>query len=99
MRSLAAVVLLSLVGACSIQSNLRPTPARIQIIVEPDTARVSIDGHRARRAAIYDARPAEVRPGPHRISVEAPGYFPHDVEVEAVPGTTTVRLSLREIPE
>jgi PEGA domain len=76
----------------------RQRPAELRTLVEPNTARVQIDEQFAGAARVLAMRPASVKPGKHRITVEAPGYFPHDAEVELAPGVTTVNLKLRPVP-
>ena len=87
----------ALCSGCGMQG--RPTlPARLRIIAEPATAAVYVDDHFVASAQVFDARPQEARPGVHHITLEAPGYFPHDLELDLPSGTTTVRIHLRPIP-
>jgi hypothetical protein len=76
----------------------RAKPAELRTLVEPPTAWVQIDERFAGSARVLAMRPAAVKPGKHRITIEAPGYFPHDAEVELAPGVTTVNLKLRPVP-
>lgn len=73
-------------------------PTRLRVVAEPASARVFIDDRYVANARVLDARPRRVEAGPHQISLEADGYFPHDLELELPPGTTTLRVSLRPIP-
>ena len=93
----AAFALLTL-SACGGVSTA-PTRAQLRVIAVPDTARVDIDERFAGSGRLLNVRPEELSPGSHRVSVSAPGYFPHDLELELPPGETTVRVSLRAIPE
>jgi hypothetical protein len=68
------------------------------VVAEPDNARVRIDDRDAGSARVLAARPPRLTPGRHQVSVEADGYFPHDVELDLPPGTTTLRITLRPIP-
>ncbi|MEM9067508.1 MAG: PEGA domain-containing protein [Myxococcota bacterium] len=79
-------------------SQVRGQPARLQVIAEPEDARVYVDERFVASARVLAQRPRELSPGSHRLSIQAPGYFPHDVAVELPAGTTTVRISLRPIP-
>lgn len=88
---------LALLG-CAGAQRPRARPAQLRTLVEPSTATVQIDEHFAGAARVLAVRPASVKPGKHRITVEAPGYFPHDAEVELAPGVTTVDLKLRPVP-
>lgn len=91
-----ALLFVSLSG-CGMQG--RPTlPARLRIVAEPATAAVYVDDHFVASAQVFDARPQEAMPGVHHITLEAPGYFPHDLELDLPSGTTTVRIRLRPIP-
>jgi hypothetical protein len=47
---------------------------------------------------VLDKKPARLTPGPKRVTVEAPGYFPHDLEIDLPAGTTTINIKLRPIP-
>lgn len=91
--ALAAV----LTSACGMQP-VRPTEAQLRVISVPETAQVFVDdrfiatGRRLARRA--HAMPA----GVHHVTIQAAGHFPHDVEVDLPPGTTTVRIRLRPIP-
>lgn len=72
--------------------------AQVRFLIEPDSARVYTDERFVGGARVLAARPPSFRSGPRRFTITADGYFPHDVEVDLPPGTTTIRLSLRPIP-
>ncbi|MCB9623814.1 MAG: PEGA domain-containing protein [Sandaracinus sp.] len=91
-----AILALGLLGAC--YGNLRPTPAVLRVEVVPDDARVLLDDVFVARARVTAVRPKEVAPGRHRLTVEAPGYFPHDLDLDLPSGETNVRIELRPIP-
>lgn len=93
----AALALLCL-SACGGVSTA-PTRAQLRVIAEPDTARVDIDERFAGSGRLLSVRPKDLTPGSHRVSISAPGYFPHDLELELPAGETTVNVSLRPIPE
>ena len=93
LHAFALVVLAS----CGYQ-NLRPTPTKLQVIAEPEDARVYVDERFVATGRVLAQRPRELRTGEHRVSIQAPGYFPHDVEVDLPPGTTTIEIRLRPIP-
>lgn len=92
-----ALVLLVLFGACGYQ-NTRREPAKLQVIAEPEEARVYVDERFVASARVLAQRPRELRAGSHRVTITAPGYFPHDVAVDLPSGTTTIRISLRAVP-
>lgn len=83
--------------ACGAQQH--PTePTRLSVVTEPENARVRIDDRDVGSARVLQARPPRLTRGRHQVSVEADGYFPHDVELDLPPGTTTLRVQLRPIP-
>ncbi|MEO0324363.1 MAG: PEGA domain-containing protein [Myxococcota bacterium] len=92
----AAWLLLAL-GACGFQ-QVAGTPAKLSVVAEPPTASVYVDERYVATAQAIEARPRTFPPGTHRVTLEAPGHFPHDVEVELTPGVTTLRIALRPIP-
>ena len=94
---LAALALFCL-SACGGVSTA-PTRAQLRVIAVPDTARVDIDERFAGSGRLLSVRPKDLAAGTHHVSVRAPGYFPHDLELELPPGETTVNVSLRAIPE
>lgn len=94
-RGVLSLLFLGL-GGC--YGNLRPTPAALRVEVVPDDARVSVDDVFVGRARLTAARPKELAPGSHRLTIEAPGYFPHDLDLELPAGETTVRVQLRPVP-
>lgn len=98
MMRLPALALASLATAGCMYSAARPTQAELQVIAEPAQARVYIDERFAASARVLARRPRKLRPGRHRLTFQAPGYFPHDVLVDLPPGRTTVRISLRPVP-
>ncbi len=83
---------------CMGPSDATGERATLRVRVEPDSARVSIDDRYAARARALDATPRAVATGEHLITIEADGYFPHDLEVDLPPGETTVEVRLRAIP-
>ena len=95
--ALPALALLVLSACGGVTSP--PTRAQLRIISVPDTARVDIDERFAGSGRLLSVRPKDLTPGAHRVSVSAPGYFPHDLELELPAGETTVNVSLRAIPE
>jgi hypothetical protein len=96
MTKLLALTLL--LAGCAATQLPRSRPAELRTLVEPPTASVQIDERFVGAARVLAMRPASVKPGKHRLTVEAPGYFPHDAELELAPGVTTVNLKLRPVP-
>jgi len=94
----AALLGLALLGASGCYQQTRPEPAKLQVIAQPEEARVYVDEAFVASARVLEGRPRRIRPGRHRITITAPGHFPHDVEVDFPAGTTTIRIALRPIP-
>ena len=83
-------------GGCA-SVTPRPT-AQLRVVVEPDSARVYLNDRYAGNARVLDRRPTSLRTGIHFLTVQADGFFPHDVELALPEGLTTVRIALRPIP-
>ncbi len=98
MRWLSGLMLVAVVGSGCVFPTARPTRAKLRVIAEPEHMRVYVDERFVASARVLAQRPRELRPGRHRLTFQAPGYFPHDVAVDLPPGTTTIRISLRPIP-
>jgi hypothetical protein len=96
---LVSALLCGALIACAGAHKPTGRPAQLRALVEPATALVQVDETFVGSARVLDKRPAQLTPGKHRVTVDAPGYFPHDVELELVPGVTTLQLKLRPIPK
>ena len=97
-RAAALLFVLSLVACVAVETPLRPEPARLKVIAKPPSASVYIDGHYFGRARVLAEEPKALPPGPHLMTIQADDHFPHDMEIELVPGTTTVEVKLRPVP-
>lgn len=73
-------------------------PAALRVRAVPENARVVIDDDTVVAAAATAAQPVRLSVGRHLITVEADGYFPHDLEVDLPSGETAVDVSLRPLP-
>lgn len=87
---------LALAG-CYGDGGVRET-ATLRVRATPDTARVSVDDRYVARARTLDAEPRALSIGQHLVTIEAEGYFPHDLAVDLTPGETTVEVRLRPVP-
>jgi hypothetical protein len=87
-----------LAGGCYDGGGEMRDTATLRVRVEPDTARVSIDDRYVARARTLDAEPRALEAGEHLLTIEADGFFPHDLAVDLAPGETTVEVRLRPIP-
>jgi len=97
MRVVALLVVLAALG-CAKRDAVRQEPARLEVIATPSNASVYLDGHYFGRARVLAAEPKALIPGMHLMTVTADDYFPHDMELDLPPGTTTVEIELRPIP-
>ena len=97
MRVVALLVVLAAVG-CTKKDAIRQEPARLKVIATPSDASVYLDGHYFGRAKVLAAEPKALVPGMHLMTLTADDYFPHDMELNLPPGTTTVEIKLRPIP-
>jgi hypothetical protein len=89
---------LVLLAACS-GPAVRKEPARVHFVVEPVTARVYVDDELVGTGRVLARTNVIVANGAHQVTVEAPGYFPHDFAMNAVPGITEAKVALRKVPE
>lgn len=97
--SLAALaILLSAASGCGGGPSAGGGRARVRFVLEPESARVYSDERFVGSARVLAARPVELRSGVRRFTITADGYFPHDLELDLPPGTTTVELRLRPVP-
>ncbi len=84
-------------GGCGARAPVHAM-ASVRFLVEPLEARVYTDERFLGGARVLSTRPIELRAGPRRFTIVAEGYFPHDLDVELPPGTTTIRVELRPVP-
>lgn len=92
---LAAVMLSACGGAQRVKTE---RAAELRVVAVPPSATVQVDERFVGAARVLEKRPARLTPGLRRITVDAPGYFPHDMELELKPGVTTVQIQLRPVP-
>ncbi len=100
MRGRALLLSLSVAAAgCAARQKPPVLRAQLRTIVEPPTAVVQVDERFVGAARVLDQRPARLQEGAHRITIEAPGYFPHDLELQLPAGVTKLEVKLRPIPQ
>jgi hypothetical protein len=73
----------------------------LRMVGTPPDARVTIDDQIVGPLSVVAAHGVALPPGAHRVTVEAPGYFPSDQVVEAKPGQGPIQLqiTLLAVPE
>jgi hypothetical protein len=65
----------------------------------PPDATVTIDDQRIGSLALLATRGVRVLPGRHRITVEAAGYLPFDVALDAKDAPVPVEVNLVAVPD
>jgi hypothetical protein len=71
----------------------------VRIHGTPPDATVTIDDQRVGPLSLVAARGMRVLPGRHRITVEAAGYLPFDVAIEAKDEIVPVEVKLVPVPD
>jgi PEGA domain len=95
-RALALSCLL--LAACAGTQKPKGPPAELRVVAEPESATVQVNERFVGAARVLDKRPAKLTPGLKHVTVEAPGYFPHDFDADLPAGVTTVKIKLRPVP-
>lgn len=76
-----------------------PRAASLRVIAEPAASTtVYVDGEYFGSARVLAKQAKPIAAGKRLVTFMAPGYFPHDVELDLKPGETSVRMSLLPIP-
>ncbi len=98
-RALVASLALIATSSCGVAMMEADRHGYLKIVGEPATARVVIDERNWGSAARLARFPARLASGVHRVSVEAPGFYPHDFEVTLAEGQeVAMRVRLRPEP-
>lgn len=73
----------------------------MRMVGAPPEARVIVDEQYIGNLAFVASRGVALPVGSHRITVEAPGFFPHDQIVSVEEGDAPVKLDVRlvAVPE
>ncbi len=98
MRSIFFVGALALCAGCGV-ARVPPEPAWLQVIATPVHAVVYVDDHFFGTGRVLRMGGKRLAQGVHFITVQASGYFPHDVQLRLPGGLTKVKVSLRRIPQ
>jgi hypothetical protein len=96
-----ALVLALATAACSNVILGTPTAQTVPVRLHgtPPEATVTIDDQRVGPLSLVAARGMRVLPGRHLITVEAPGYLPFDVAIEAKDEIVQVDVKLVPVPD
>ncbi|HXX67649.1 MAG TPA: PEGA domain-containing protein [Polyangiaceae bacterium] len=98
LRVLALVSVWTAFGACApAVSPPRPTVS-LRLRGGPPEATVVVDEETLGTFEYVAAHGVALPPGIHRVTVQAPGYFPWDREVEAKSGTPPILLEVAMSP-
>lgn len=99
LRSLLFVLAVGSMGVtCYGPGRPESRPAMLRVRAVPEEARVSIDDRYVATARTLAAEPRALRAGHHQITLESPGYFPHDLELDLPSGETAIDVRLRPLP-
>jgi len=98
-RRLSLPILLVVLGACgAAQHRVREPFAELRVIAVPESAVVEVNERNIGSSRVLSQRPAKLKLGMKRITITAPGYFPHDLEIDLPEGETKLEIKLRPIP-
>ncbi len=86
---------LAFVLACGAPGNGAAKTVSLHMTGSPQDARVTVDDQIVGSLDMVEARGVALPPGKHRVSVEAPGYFPYDTIVEAKEGDKVVNVEAK----
>ncbi len=73
-------------------------PALLRVRPVPEDARVRVDDEAVVDGRVIALQPVSLSVGRHLVTVEADGFFPHDLELDLPSGETTVDIRLRPLP-
>jgi len=94
---LGALGALALPG-CISSAQPETGTASLRVRPVPENAMVRIDDETVVDGRAIAVQPVRLRTGRHLVSVEADGYFPHDMTIELPAGETAVDIRLRPLP-
>jgi hypothetical protein len=94
-----ALLIAASATACGGAQRARDEPAaELRVIAVPDSAIVEVNERFAGAARVLDKHPLRLKPGKKRVTIAAPGYFPHDLELDLPVGVTKLAIKLRPVP-
>ena len=93
-----APLVFSIVSGCMSAAQPSGGTAELRVRPVPEDALVRIDDETVIDGRAIAAQPVRLRTGTHLVSIEADGYFPHDMTVELPAGETAIDVRLRPLP-
>ncbi len=97
-RGLVVLLLACSSSACGGGGGGVVQTVQLNMTGAPMDARVTVDDQIVGSLDMVQARGVAMPIGTHRVSVEAPGYFPFDQLVEAKEGEKLYRLEVKLVP-
>lgn len=97
MRHLVVLGSLALAGCMSAASPSGGT-AELRVRPVPENALVRIDDETVIDGRAIAVQPVRLRTGRHLVTIEADGFFPHDIGLDLPAGETTLDIRLRPLP-
>ncbi|MFM2417199.1 MAG: hypothetical protein RL385_1922 [Pseudomonadota bacterium] len=92
-------VMLAALPACAGTQRGPVYDAQLRVEAEPPSAVVVVNERFVGAAKVLAKRPVALTQGHKRISIEAVGYFPHDMELDLPAGLTSISAKLRPVPK
>jgi hypothetical protein len=96
-RSLVGSV--AVLAACAALAGCAGRTVSLRFTGTAPDALVTIDDQPVGPLSVVQRRGVALPPGKHRVTIERPGYFPFDREVEAVDVPVALEVKLEPIPE
>ncbi len=96
----ALLVVSLLIGSCSLPPSREPSPPTVSLRMRGAMAdaTVVIDDETLGTFDFVAAHGVALPPGVHRVTVQAPGYFPWDRQIEAKRGSPPLELQVVMTP-
>ncbi len=90
---------LAVLAACAALAGCAGRTVSLRFTGTAPDALVTIDDQPVGPLSVVQRRGVALPPGKHRVTIERPGYFPFDREVEAVDVPVALEVKLEPIPE
>ena len=90
---------LAVLAACAALAGCAGRTVSLRFTGTAPDALVTIDDQPVGPLSVVQRRGVALPPGKHRVTIERPGYFPFDREVEAVDVPVALEVKLEPFPE